>query len=68
MTTRTGTVTRFNGSQGYRIFAREGGGTDLFAHLRDIQGGFKTLAENQHLEFDARDGRKGLQAANVRAI
>ncbi|MEO8311999.1 MAG: cold shock domain-containing protein, partial [Caldimonas sp.] len=36
---------------------------------RDIQGnGFKTLAENQRVEFEVKQGQKGLQAANIRVL
>jgi CspA family cold shock protein len=69
MTTQTGTVKWFNETKGYGFIARDGGGPDVFAHFRDIQGdGFKTLTENQRVEFEIREGQKGLQAANIRAI
>ena len=47
-----------------------GGGKDLFAHFSEIQGGtgFKSLAENQRVEFEVKEGQKGPQAANIRPI
>jgi CspA family cold shock protein len=67
--TMTGTVKWFNESKGYGFIARDGGGEDLFAHFRDIQGtGFKTLTENQRVEFEVKQGQKGLQAANIRPL
>ena len=67
MTTQTGTVKWFNESKGFGFIAQDAGGADLFAHFRDIQGnGFKTLVENQRVEFEVKQGQKGLQAANIR--
>ena len=69
MTTQTGTVKWFNESKGFGFIAQDAGGADLFAHFRDIQGnGFKTLAENQRVEFEVKQGQKGLQAANIRVL
>ncbi|MDR2880636.1 MAG: cold shock domain-containing protein, partial [Azoarcus sp.] len=42
---------------------------DLFAHFSEIKGkGFRTLAENQRVEFEVKTGPKGLQAANIRPL
>ena len=69
MTTQTGTVKWFNESKGYGFITPDGGGKDLFAHFRDIQGnGFKSLAENQRVQFTVAQGPKGPQAANISAI
>ncbi|ARN19493.1 cold-shock protein [Piscinibacter gummiphilus] len=69
MTTQTGTVKWFNDAKGYGFIAQDAGGADLFAHFRDIVGtGFKTLAENQKVEFEVKQGEKGLQAANIRPL
>ncbi|AVZ80697.1 cold-shock protein [Zoogloeaceae bacteirum Par-f-2] len=69
MSTKTGTVKWFNDSKGFGFITPEGGGDDLFAHFSEIQGsGFKTLAENQRVEFEVKSGPKGLQAANIRAL
>ena len=69
MTTQTGTVKWFNDAKGYGFIAQDAGGADLFAHFRDIQGnGFKTLVENQRVEFEVKQGQKGLQAANIRPL
>ena len=57
MTTQTGTVKWFNESKGYGFIAQDAGGADLFAHFRDIQGtGFKTLVENQRVQFEVKQG------------
>lgn len=69
MSTKTGTVKWFNDSKGFGFITPEGGGDDLFAHFSEIQGsGFKTLTENQRVEFEVKSGPKGLQAANIRAL
>jgi CspA family cold shock protein len=65
--TQTGTVKWFNDSKGFGFIAQDNGGKDLFAHFSEIQTkGFKSLAEGQRVEFDVKEGPKGLQAANIR--
>jgi CspA family cold shock protein len=66
MTTQTGTVKWFNETKGYGFITPDAGGQDLFAHFREIKGdGFKTLAENQRVEFQVTQGPKGNQASNI---
>ncbi|MBY8966667.1 cold-shock protein [Algiphilus sp.] len=65
----TGTVKWFNDAKGYGFITPEGGGQDLFAHYKEIQGsGFRTLKEGQKVEFEIREGPKGLQAAQIRGL
>ena len=60
-----GTVKWFNDAKGYGFIAREAG-DDVFVHHTAIMGeGFKTLAEDQEVEFEIVQGQKGLQAQNV---
>ena len=69
MTTQTGTVKWFNEDKGFGFIAPDNGSKDLFAHFREIQaGGFKTLTENQHVQFDVNHGAKGPPASNIRAV
>jgi CspA family cold shock protein len=69
-TTQTGIVKWFNDGKGFGFITPEGGGKDLFAHYSEIRnnGGFRTLQENQRVEYEVREGPKGLQAANIRAL
>lgn len=65
----TGTVKWFNAEKGYGFIAPDQGGADVFVHYSEIQGnGFRTLEENQHVEFELGEGVKGIQAQAVRAI
>ena len=60
-----GTVKWFNDSKGYG-FIRPNDGEDVFVHHSSIVGeGFRTLAEGQEVEFEVRNGERGLQAENV---
>ena len=69
MTTETGIVKWFNDGKGFGFITPDSGGKDLFAHFSEIQGsGFKSLAENQRVEFEVKEGQKGLQATNIRAL
>jgi CspA family cold shock protein len=69
MTTQTGTVKWFDDGKGFGFITPDGGGKDLFAHFSEIQstGGFRSLAENQKVEFEVKQGQKGPQASNIRA-
>ena len=65
----TGTVKWFNDTKGFGFIVRDGGGPDAFVHHTGILGtGFKTLAENDKVEFDVEQGDKGPKAINVRKI
>jgi CspA family cold shock protein len=64
----TGTVKWFNESKGFGFISQETG-EDVFVHFSAIDGdGFKTLADNDRVEFNVTRGPKGLQAANVRKV
>ena len=70
MTTETGIVKWFNHGKGFGFITPDSGGKDLFAHFSEIQGGtgFKSLAENQRVEFEVKQGQKGLQASNIKPL
>ena len=64
----TGKVKWFNNAKGYGFIERDGG-SDVFVHYSAIQSqGYKSLDENQKVEFDVTQGPKGPQAENVRAV
>ncbi|GAB2683957.1 cold-shock protein [Thalassiella azotivora] len=64
-----GTVKWFNADKGYGFIAQDGGGDDVFVHFSAIQSdGYRSLEENQRVEFDITQGPKGPQAENVRAV
>ena len=61
----TGKVKWFNDSKGFGFITRDSG-PDVFVHHTAIEGvGFRTLAEDQEVEFEVVQGPKGLQAQNV---
>ena len=64
-----GTVKWFNADKGFGFITPDGGGPDVFAHFSAIEaGGFRSLDENQRVEFDVTQGAKGPQAANIRPV
>ena len=63
----SGTVKWFSDEKGFGFITPSGGGEDVFVHHSGIQGeGFRSLREGDRVEFDTTDGRKGLQAVNVK--
>ncbi len=65
----TGTVKWFNDAKGFGFITPDEGGEDLFAHFSAIQSnGFKSLQENQRVQFDVTSGPKGKQASNIQPI
>ncbi|HWS38100.1 MULTISPECIES: cold-shock protein [Actinoplanes] len=65
----TGTVKWFNGDKGFGFITQDGGGPDVFAHFSAIaSSGYRTLEENQRVEFEISQGQKGPQAENIRTI
>lgn len=62
-----GTVKWFNADKGFGFIAQDGGGDDVFVHYSAIAtSGYRTLEDNQRVEFDVTQGQKGPQAENVR--
>ncbi|GAB3289744.1 cold-shock protein [Parasphingorhabdus pacifica] len=65
----TGTVKWFNAEKGFGFITPDGGGSDVFAHYSAIDAtGFRTLDENQRVEFEIAQGPKGPQAAQIRSV
>lgn len=63
-----GTVKWFNAEKGFGFIARADG-PDVFVHYSEIESsGFKSLEENQQVEFEVVQGPKGPQAASVRPL
>jgi cold shock protein len=64
-----GKVKWFNSEKGYGFIAQDGGGPDVFVHYSAIAtSGYRTLDEEQRVEFEVTQGQKGPQADNVRPL
>ena len=60
----TGTVKWFNTTKGYGFIAPDEGGKDVFVHISAVQqAGLESLADDQKVEFDLREGRDGRASA-----
>jgi cold shock protein len=64
-----GTVKWFNPDKGFGFIAPDDGSADVFVHFSAIQSnGYRTLDENQKVEYNVTQGPKGPQAAEVRVV
>jgi CspA family cold shock protein len=64
-----GTVKWFNAEKGFGFIAPADGGADVFVHFSAIEAqGYRSLEENQQVEFEVTQGQKGPQASNVRPL
>ena len=64
----TGTVKFFNDEKGFGFISRDGD-SDVFVHFSNIEGtGRKSLQAGQQVEFELGQGRKGVEANNVKVI
>jgi CspA family cold shock protein len=65
----TGIVKWFNADKGFGFIAPDDGTADVFVHFSAISSsGYRSLDENQKVEFDVTQGQKGPQAENVRPL
>ena len=60
-----GTVKWFSTQKGYGFITQDEGG-DVFVHVTGLAPGTTGLDENQRVEFELSEGRKGPQATNVK--
>ena len=64
-----GSVKWFNSEKGFGFIAPDDGSPDVFVHYSEIQGGgYRSLEENQRVQFDVGQGAKGPQSTGVTAI
>jgi CspA family cold shock protein len=59
---KQGTVKFFNAEKGFG-FIKEEGGQDIFVHATGLQ---EEIRENDQVVFEVKEGKKGLNAVNVR--
>lgn len=60
-----GTVKFFNESKGFGFIVEEGTNTEYFVH---ISGLIDEINEGNNVEFELTEGRKGLNAVNVKVV
>ena len=60
-----GTVKFFNGTKGFGFITPSNGGEDIFVHVSGI---YDEIRENDKVTFEVQNGKKGLNAVNVKVI
>ena len=60
-----GTVKFFNGTKGFGFITPEDGGADIFVHSTGL---VDQIRENDKVSFDVENGKKGLNAVNVKVV
>jgi CspA family cold shock protein len=69
MAVATGIVKWFNAEKGFGFIAPDDGSADVFAHYSAIAtSGYRSLDENQRVQFDVVQGPKGPQAENIQPL
>ncbi|NAZ80652.1 MULTISPECIES: cold-shock protein [Kineococcus] len=64
-----GTVKWFNGEKGFGFIAPSDGTADVFVHFSEIVGdGYRSLDENDRVEYTVTQGQKGPQASQVSRV
>jgi len=64
-TMQEGTVKFFNGTKGFGFITPANGGQDIFVH---VSGLYDEIRENDKVSFEVENGKKGLNAVNVKVI
>jgi CspA family cold shock protein len=64
----TGTVKWFNVQKGFGFIVPDEGGEDLFIHRSNVDTPDQSLRDDQKVEFEVGQGRKGPEATQARPV
>ena len=62
---KTGTVKFFNESKGYGFITEDTTKEDFFVHVTGLNG---QIQQNDKVEFETQEGKKGINAVNVKKV
>ena len=61
----TGTVKFFNEAKGFGFIAQDNSSKEFFVHANNLS---QQIQQNDKVEFEIREGRKGPEAYNVKKV
>ena len=62
---KTGVVKFFNDTKGFVFIKVDGSGEEIFVHSSGLQS---PIRENDKVQFEVQEGKKGLNAVNVKHV
>jgi len=64
----TGSIKFFSESKGYGFIVADNGGEEIFVHVSGLTDKKQKVRQDDRVQFERTEGKKGIQAINVKRI